>query len=57
MATGAVVSFLLWCTADFMLHGISNVGNIAGTIIDPLIETVLGAIAGGCIVLVLRKVG
>ena len=27
VTTGAVVSFLLWFTADFMLYGISNVGN------------------------------
>ncbi len=27
MKMGGIVSFLLWFTADFMLYGISNVGN------------------------------
>lgn len=46
---GAIVSFLLWFTADFMLYGISNVGNLTTTVVDPLLELVPGAIAGGVI--------
>ena len=56
MTTGAVVSFLLWVTADFMLYGISNVGSLRGTVTDPLLEMVPGAIAGGVIAAVLRTI-
>jgi hypothetical protein len=55
MGIGAVVSFLLWFTADFMLYGISNVGNLKGVVVDPLLEVVPGAIAGGLIAVVLRR--
>lgn len=53
---GAIVSFLLWFTADFMLYGISNVGNLTTTIVDPLLELVPGAVAGGVIAGVLMKI-
>jgi hypothetical protein len=52
---GAIVSFLLWFTADFMLYGISNVGNLTTTIVDSLLEVVPGAFAGGVIAGVLRR--
>jgi len=56
MTTGAIVSFLLWFTADFILYGISNVGNLAGTITDPFLELVPGTIAGGVIAVVLARI-
>ena len=56
MTIGAVVNFLLWFTADFMLYGISNVGSLQGTLIDVLFELVAGALAGGTIALVCGKV-
>jgi hypothetical protein len=56
VTAGAVVSFLLWFTADFMLYGISNVGSLKGTVTDPLLEMVPGAIAGGVIAAVLRTI-
>jgi hypothetical protein len=56
MKIGAVVGFLLWFTAAFMFYGISNVGNLTSTVLDPLIELVPGAIAGGVVALVLGKV-
>jgi hypothetical protein len=56
MTIGAVVSFLLWFTADFMLYGISNVGNLIGTVTDPLLELVPGAIAGGAIAFVFGRI-
>ena len=56
VTTGAVVSFLLWFTADFMLYGISNVGSLKGTATDPLLEMGPGAIAGGVIAAVLRAI-
>jgi hypothetical protein len=55
VTTGAVVSFLLWFTGDFMLYGISNVGSLKGTVTDPLLEMIPGAIAGGLIAAMLRS--
>ena len=52
---GAVVGFLLWFTADFMFYGLSNVGTLTSTVVDPLIELVPGAVAGGVIAIVLKK--
>jgi hypothetical protein len=52
---GAIVGFLLWFTADLMFYGISNVGNLASALVDPLIELVPGAAAGGVIAAVLGK--
>ena len=52
---GAIVSFLLWVTADFMLYGISNVGNLTTTVVGPMLELVPGAVAGGVIAAVLRR--
>ena len=56
MKIGALVSFLLWFTADFMLYGISTVGNLTGTVIDPFLELIPGAVGGGTIAGVLRKI-
>jgi hypothetical protein len=53
---GAVVGFLVWFTADFMLYGISNLLNLTSTIIDPLLEVVPSAVAGGVIAMVLRNI-
>ena len=47
--TGALVSWLLWSTADLMLYGISNVGSLSGIVIDPLLKAAAGAIAGAVI--------
>jgi hypothetical protein len=54
---GAVVGFLIWFTADFMFYGISNVGNLTSTLVDPLLELVPGALGGGVIAAVLGKIG
>jgi hypothetical protein len=53
---GTVVGFLVWFTADFMLYGISNVMNLTSTLVDPLLEIVPSAVAGGAIAVVLRNV-
>lgn len=53
--TGAVVGFLLWFTANFMLFGVSNVGNLTSAMLDPLLETVPGALAGGLVAGVLGR--
>ena len=55
MKIGAVVGLLIWCTANFMLLGISHVGTLTSTIIDPLLELVPGAIAGGTVALALDR--
>ena len=56
MKVGAVVGFLVWFTADFMLYGISNVLNLTSALVDPLLEVVPSAITGGVIAAALRKV-
>jgi hypothetical protein len=53
---GAVVGFLVWFSADFILYGISNVLNLTSALIDSLLEVVPSAIAGGVIAVVLRKI-
>jgi hypothetical protein len=52
---GAVASFLLWAAADFTMYGISNVANLARTVVDPLLELVHGAIGGAAIAAVIGK--
>jgi hypothetical protein len=49
MAIGAVVSVLMWLAADFILYGISNIGSVTSILVDPLLEAVPGALAGGCV--------
>jgi hypothetical protein len=56
MRTGAVVGYLLWFTANFMFLAVSNVGNVMSTLVDPLLELVPGAFAGGMVAAVLRAV-
>ncbi|HEY5619911.1 MAG TPA: hypothetical protein VIK60_18360 [Vicinamibacterales bacterium] len=53
---GAVVGFLLWFTVDFILYGITNIGNLTRTVVDPLLELVRSGIAGGVVAVVLAKI-
>ena len=53
---GAVVGFLLWVTADFILYGITNMTNLTRTVVDPLLELVRGGIVGGVTALALGKI-
>ena len=55
MVTGACVSLLLWLPANLMLYGISNVGDIQGTLLERVLEMIPGGLAGGAIALVLRR--
>ena len=52
---GAVVGFLLWLTADFILYGSTNIANLTRTIVDPLLEIVHGGIGGFSIAPVLGR--
>ena len=52
---GAIVGFLLWCTADFVVYGTTNIANLTRTVVDPLLEIVHGGIGGAVIAAVLRK--
>ncbi|MBI4886354.1 MAG: hypothetical protein HY824_04635 [Acidobacteria bacterium] len=54
-AVGAVVAFLVWFTVDFILYGVSNVSNLARTIVDPVLELVRGGVAGAAIAVVAGK--
>jgi len=54
---GAVVGFLLWGTADFVLYGYLNVNNLTATIADVVLEAVRGGIGGAIIAAVLSKIG
>jgi hypothetical protein len=57
MRTGAIVGFLLWFTADFMLFAVSNVGTLTSTLVAPFLELVPGAFAGGTVAGALGRVG
>jgi len=52
---GAIVGFLLWFTADFVLYGITNIANLTRTVVDPLLEIVHGGIGGAVIAAVLSS--
>jgi hypothetical protein len=57
MKVGAVVGFLLWGTADFILFGYMNLSNLTATIADSVLEGIRGGIGGAVIAAVLSKVG
>jgi len=57
MQVGAVVGFLLWGTADFVLFGNTNLSTLTGATADAVLEGIRGGITGAIIVLVLSKVG
>jgi hypothetical protein len=52
---GAIIGFLVWFAADFFLYGTSNVLDLRSALIDPLLEVVPSAVAGGAIAAVLGK--
>jgi hypothetical protein len=52
---GAIVGFLIWCTADFVFYGYSNIANLTRTIVDPLLEIVHGGIGGAVIAAVVGR--
>jgi hypothetical protein len=52
---GAVVGFLIWVTADFIVYGTTNIANLTRTVVDPLLEIVHGGIGGAVIAGVLKS--
>ena len=52
---GAIVGFLMWFSADFVIYGLANVWNLTATIADILLETFRAAISGAIIAAVLGK--
>jgi hypothetical protein len=52
---GAIVGFLLWFTADFLLYGAMNISNLTLAVVDPLVELVHGGIGGAAIAAVLSR--
>jgi hypothetical protein len=57
MKRGAIVGFLLWLAADFILYGATNMANLTRTAVDPVLELIRGGISGGIIGVLLAKVG
>jgi len=57
MKVGAIVGFLLWGTADFILFGNTNLSNLTATIADSVLEGIRGGIGGAVIAAVLSKIG
>jgi len=53
---GAIVGFLMWFGADFIIYGFQNVSNLTATIADSLLELIHGGIAGAVIAAALGKV-
>ncbi len=52
---GAIVGFLLWFSADFIIYGYANIWNLTATIVDTLLEAVRAAISGAIIAAVMGK--
>jgi uncharacterized membrane protein len=57
MLTGFVVGLLLWGATDFTLYAIIDLMTLQGTLVDPVVEGVHAAIAGGIMALVVGKMG
>jgi hypothetical protein len=54
---GATVGFLVWFGVDFIQYGVTNIGNLTATIVDPLLEIVRSGIGGAVIAVVLGRNG
>jgi hypothetical protein len=54
--TGAIVGGLMWATSNFMLYGVTNIGDVTSTLLTPLIELVPGTVAGAAIAFVLGRI-
>jgi len=54
--TGAVIGFVVWFHADFIMYGFTNVWNLTLTIVDPPLSAITRGIAGALIAAVLARV-
>ena len=52
---GAIVGFLLWFTADFIIYGVANTQTLTSASADSLLELVRAGISGAVIAAVLEK--
>jgi uncharacterized membrane protein len=52
---GAVIGFLAACTFDLIQYGSTNVYNLAATVVDILIMTVIATVTGGLIGMLMQK--
>ena len=53
---GALVGFLMWFGADFIIYGVWNLASLTTTIVDPLLELIRAGISGAVIAGVLGKI-
>ena len=53
---GALVGFLMWFAADFIIYGVWNLSSLTTTIVDPLLELIRAGISGAVIAGVLGKI-
>lgn len=54
---GAVLGFLFGFTSDMIMYGSTNIMNLTGTIVDIVAMTIIGAIVGGVVALMLGRKG
>ena len=57
LKAGAIVGFLIWGTADFILFANFNLSNLNATIADIVLEAVRAGVGGAVIAVVLSKIG
>ena len=55
LKAGAIVGFLVWLTADFMLLGVMNVHTLTIAIVDQILEAIRAGITGAAIAAVAGK--
>lgn len=54
---GALVAFLTWATADFLLYSFQDVWTMPAPVVDSILEAVRGGICAAAIAAVLAKTG
>lgn len=52
---GAIVGFLVWSGVDLIGYGLSNVPNLQGVIVDPLLQFVRTSVGGAVIAAALTR--
>ena len=55
LKVGAIVGFLVWFSADFILLGIMNVNTLTVAIVDPILEAIRAGITGAAIAAVAAR--